>query len=236
MTDADATYPAEDAKLLLDEMLNTRADMLVGDRISGGAYSEQNTRVGHGWGNRFLTSLISYFAGQRFNDVLSGLRIMSRPYVGITDVRSSGFQLETELNVIAAYIKANVIEMPIKYRQRAQGSHSKLNTISDGMKILGFAFTNWLSFAPLQPFLILAMSMIIFSGILSYRVIAGFLETGWPYTTTATGAIATGIIAILSLFFGLTLNLLVANSRRKEIAKFLESKRLWNAKLDASEM
>jgi glycosyltransferase involved in cell wall biosynthesis len=236
MTDADATYPACDAKLMVSEMLKTRADMLVGDRISGGAYREQNTRVGHSWGNQFLTTLISYFAGQRYNDVLSGLRIMSRPYVNIIDIRSSGFQLETELNVIAAYIKANVIEMPIQYRQRCSGSQSKLNTISDGLKILGFAFTNWLLFAPLQPFFILAILMGTFSGVLSYRVISGFLETGWPYTTTATAAVATSLIGVLSLFFGLTLNLLVANSRRKEVAEFLELKRLWNAKLDASDM
>lgn len=236
MTDGDATYPAVDAKRLVDEMLKTRADMLVGDRISGGTYHEQNTRAGHGWGNRLLTSLISYFAGQRYNDVLSGLRVMSRAYVSRIDVRSSGFQLETEMNVVAAYIRAHVVEIPIEYRQRGEDSHSKLNTVRDGLRILGFALTNWISFAPLQPFLILAMLMATVSGVLGYRVIAGFLETGWPYTTTAIGAVATGIVAILALFFGLTLQLLVRNARREEVAFFLEAKRQWNTKLDEADL
>jgi glycosyltransferase involved in cell wall biosynthesis len=236
MTDADFTYPAKDAKLLLDEMLKSRADMLVGDRISGGTYDDKNARLGHGLGNRLLTNVISYLAGKRYRDVLSGLRLISRPYVSMIDVRSSGFQLETELNVFGAFIKADIIEIPIKYRQRGKDSHSKLNTIGDGMKILGFTLSSWLVFTPLQPFLIMAALMATISGFLSYRVISGFLNTGLPFTTTATAAVAAVIIATLSLFFGLTLKILVSHSRRKDIAKFLEAKRLWNSKLDESDI
>ena len=236
MTDGDATYPAEDAKRLVDEMLKTRADMLVGDRISGGAYHEQNTRPGHGWGNRLLTAVISYFAGQRYTDVLSGLRVMSRSYVSTLDFRSSGFQLETELNIIAAYIKADVVEVPIQYRQRGEDSQSKLNTVRDGIKIVGFALTNWIAFAPLVPFMILAMLMAFVSGGLGYRVVMGFLGTGWPYTTTAVGAAAAGLVAVLALFLGFALKVLTRNSRRKEIARFLEAKRHWNAKLDEANL
>jgi hypothetical protein len=164
--------------------------------------------------------------------VLSGLRIMSRPFVSNLDVRSSGFQLETELNVVAAYLRAEVIESPIHYRKRGEDSHSKLNTIRDGIKILRFAFLNWVSFAPMQLFMLLATSMSILSMLLIYRVIEGYINTGWPYTTTATAAVATGLIAILSVFFGLALRISGRNMRRFEISRFLEMKRAWNKRLD----
>ena len=180
-----------------------------------------------------LTSVISRLAGQNFSDVLSGLRVMSRPFVSALDVRSSGFQLETEINVIAAYLRAEVLEVPITYRERGEDSQSKLNTIGDGIRILRFALMNWLSFTPMQPFLLLTAITSLTSVVLGYRVVAGFLETGWPYTTTAIAAVAAGLVAILALFFGLSLRILGTNERRREIAIFLEAKRQWNDGLDA---
>lgn len=236
MTDGDATYPAEDARRMVDEMLKSRVDMLVGDRISGGGYAAQNSRIGHNLGNVFLTFVISKLTGKKYIDVLSGLRVMSRPFVSALDIRSSGFQLETEINVIAAYLRADVIETPISYRARPDESSSKLNTIKDGFKILGFALTNWIAFAPLQPFLLTAGIMILVSVLLGYRVIAGYLETGWPYTTTALGAAAFAIVAVLALFFGISLRILGRNDRRREIARFLEAKRVWNSRLDAKDI
>ena len=232
MTDGDLTYPADDARKLVTLLLEMRADMIVGDRVSGGAYSAQNTRMGHDWGNRLLTAVISSLAGQSYLDVLSGLRIMSRPFVAALDVRSSGFQLETELNVIAAYLRAQVIEVPISYRERPDDSHSKLDTLRDGMRIFGFAVTNWVAFAPMQCFLILAAISGSISLLLGYRAVAGFLETSWPFTTTATIASASGLVAILCLFFGISLRIMGRNARRQEIAFFLERKRKWNARLD----
>lgn len=233
MTDGDATYPAADARRLLDMLLATRGDMIVGDHVSGGDYDQQNTRPGHAWGNRLLTGVISSLAGQSYRDVLSGLRIMSRPFVSALDVRSSGFQLETELNVVAAYLRAQVIESPISYRQRPMDSHSKLNTVEDGVRILNFALTNWIAFAPMQPFMLLGALMTAISALLGFRVIAGFLETGWPYSTTAIAAAASGLVAVLAVFHGVTLRILGRNERRREIALFLEEKRKWNNQLDA---
>ena len=236
LTDGDATYPAKNALNLFLELLKTRADMIVGDRLSDGAYHKQNTRVGHGWGNNVMSSLISYFAGHAYNDVFSGLRVMSRAFVSKLDVRSSGFQLETELNITAAYLNADVIEIPIQYCQRGHGSFSKLNTVRDGIKILGFAITNWISFKPLHPFLILTFFMSVISGLLSYRVVNGFLETGLPYTTSAVAAVSCGMIGVLALFFGLALQITNRNFRRREISSFLEAKRIWNAALDQSQV
>ncbi len=150
MTDGDGTYPAYDARKLLGVMLENRCDMVVGDRLSGGSYMKQNKRAGHNFGNKFLSNYISSLSGQQYRDVLSGLRIMSRPFVAALDVRSSGFQLETELNIIAAYLRANVIELPIEYLSRPEGSFSKLSTYRDGIRILQFAILNWIAFYPLR--------------------------------------------------------------------------------------
>jgi len=233
MTDGDSTYPAEDARKLYDELILSRADMLVGDRVTGGAYGQQNKRLGHSLGNQLLTTVISGLAGQSYNDVLSGLRVMSGPFVSALDMRSAGFQLETELNIIAAYLRADVIERPIAYRQRDEGSVSKLNTIRDGIRILAFALTNWISFAPMQAFSLLAMASWLVAASLGYRAISGFIESGWPYTTTAVTGAAAGMFGALALFTGLTLRVLGRDSRRREIARFLETKRSWNARLDA---
>jgi hypothetical protein len=86
MTDGDNTYPGDDAAQLVDILVKSRCDMVVGDRVSGGTYAAQNDRLGHSLGNRFLTWYISVLAGQRYRDVLSGLRIMSRPFVSMLDV------------------------------------------------------------------------------------------------------------------------------------------------------
>ena len=234
MTDADLTYNAGDALHLLELMIKNRVDMIVGDRVSNGAYAEQNIRRGHAWGNLVLSWIISKLAGQEYHDVMSGLRIISRPFISAFDVRSDGFQLETELNVISAYLRASVIEVPICYSRRSHGSHSKLNTLKDGYRILNFAVTNWVAFSPLQPFMLISAVTFFVTIILGYRVVSGFLTTGWPYTTTATAAVACAIISILSLFQGISLKILGRNDRRREVAAFLEAKRHWNASLDKS--
>jgi glycosyltransferase involved in cell wall biosynthesis len=235
MTDGDATYPATDARLLVDRILETRADMIVGDRVTGGAYDGQNARLGHGYGNRILTMVISRLSGQRYSDVLSGLRVMSEPFVSALDVRSTGFQLETEMNVVAAYLRSDVIEVPIAYRRRMEGSESKLNSIPDGLRILYFSLTNWIAFAPMQAFSIFAAIAMLVAAGMGYRVVAGFLEYGWNYTTTAVVGAAAAISALLALFNGMTLRILGRNDRRRDIAQFLAAKRHWNSRLDAQQ-
>ncbi|MBL8790764.1 MAG: glycosyltransferase [Rhizobiales bacterium] len=232
MTDGDATYPAADARRLFDHMLASRADMIVGDRRAGGTYMSQNERFGHSFGNAMLTTVISGLAGQKFNDVLSGLRIMSLPFVEALDIRSEGFQLETELNIVAAHLRADVIEVPVDYVARPAGSQSKLSTFRDGFRILTFALLNWIAFLPLQFFSVVACIGWCIAAALGYRVIAGFLESGWPYSTTAVAAASAAIVGTLSWFSGLTLKVQGRASRRRETADFLRRKREWNERLD----
>jgi len=232
VTDGDLTYPAQDACRLFQELLATRADMVVGDRLSGGSYKSQNTRFGHGFGNTILTAVVSGLSDHSYRDVLSGLRVVSRPFVSMLDLRSAGFQLESELNVIAAHLRADVIEIPIAYRKRREGSYSKLDTIADGFRILYFALTNWIAFFPMQAFSIFALVALTVAAGLGFRVIAGFIEYGLPYTTTAVAAATAGVCGVLALFTGIILRILGRNDRRRDIANFLEVKRQWNAKLD----
>jgi hypothetical protein len=238
MTDGDQTYPATDALRLFRIMLDTRPDMVVGDRVSAGAYDQQNKRLGHGFGNRLLTNIISRLSGQTYNDVLSGLRIMSRPFVTMLDIRSSGFQLETEMNVIAAHLRADVLEVPIGYRQRGEGSHSKLNTLRDGARILMFAVANWVAFLPMQPFLIVAGMAFMVALAFGARVISVFVESGYTAMQapgSAIAAAAAALLAMQALFTGVTLRQIGRNSRRQDIAIFLEARRQWNTRLDAAQ-
>ncbi|MEY4695838.1 MAG: hypothetical protein RIT14_266 [Pseudomonadota bacterium] len=234
MTDGDLTYPATEARALYDRILATRSDMIVGDRRTGDAYAAQNTRFGHNFGNAMLTSVISGLSGQRFNDVLSGLRIMSGPFVECLDLRSEGFQLETEINLVAAHLRADVLEVPISYHARPAGSVSKLSTFRDGRRILTFALLNWIAFLPLHFFALVSLAAWGMAALLGYRVIAGFLQTGWPYTTTAVAAAGSAIVGTFALFTGLTLKVQGRAARRREIAAFLQRKRAWNGALDAA--
>ncbi len=233
MTDGDGTYPAREASRLLDILLHRRCDMVVGDRVSGGDYEKQNHRRGHTAGNAVITKYVSLLAGEKYSDVLSGLRVMSRPFVGMLDFRSAGFQLETELNIMAAYVRGDVIESPVEYLARPVGSASKLSTVRDGLRIVLFALLNWVGFFPMMAFGIIAGFCFLASSILGLFVVRVFLESGkMPYPTTAVVAAALGLIGIQALFSGLVLRIVGRGQRREQIARFLEARREWNTRLD----
>ena len=124
--DADSTYDAEDALTLCKILLKGRHDMVVGDRLSSGAYDASNTRFGHSLGNRIMSAAISRTSNIKYIDMMSGLRVVASPLINAFAVTSAGFQLETELSLFASQIKADVREHPISYRERSGGSQSKL--------------------------------------------------------------------------------------------------------------
>ncbi|MEW5424688.1 glycosyltransferase family 2 protein [Amorphus sp. 3PC139-8] len=233
MVDADHTYPADDARRLCDMLLAERVDMVVGDRVSEGAYDRQNTRSLHGFGNRVLTQLISFLSNKRYSDVLSGMRIMSGPFVDLLDVQSHGFQLETELNVIAAYVKADVREVPIHYRARKEDSESKLDTFRDGARIVAFAVLNAIVFYPFVIFGLIGALCLLISLAWGAFVISTFLQLGTvPYVASTIGAATFGLVGLQSVVTGLILGIIGGDRRRATIASFLKSRRIWNARLD----
>ena len=136
MVDGDDTYPAEAAPELLAPLMADEADMSVGDRLSNGTYGEENDRAFHGFGNDLVRTLIKWIYGFEFSDVMTGYRAFNAVFAKTMPVLSPGFEIETELSIHAVDKRWRIAEVPIDYRDRPEGSESKLNTFSDGMKVL----------------------------------------------------------------------------------------------------
>ena len=125
MVDGDDTYPAEAARELLAPLMAGEADMTVGDRLSNGSYGEENDRAFHGFGNDLVRWLIKAIYGFAFDDVMTGYRAFNRAFVKTTPVLSEGFQIETELSIHAVDKRWRIVDVPIDYRDRPEGSYSK---------------------------------------------------------------------------------------------------------------
>jgi glycosyltransferase involved in cell wall biosynthesis len=136
MVDADTTYAGSDLPALLARFRATGADMLVGDRHSSGDYGDKNTRPMHGFGNNLVRALINLLFNARLHDILSGYRVFSRRYVKTFPILSGGFELEVEMTMHALSTRLLIVEEPVSYHERPPNSVPKLNTISDGYKVL----------------------------------------------------------------------------------------------------
>lgn len=134
IADGDYTYPAQYAKELIDGVLSGY-DMVVGDRLSGNYYST-NDRIGHGFGNWLVCFLIKTIYNENVPDVMSGYRALSRQFVRTIHPTSKGFEIETELSILAIRHHMKIRSVPIHCRNRPEGSESKLSTVKDGAKIL----------------------------------------------------------------------------------------------------
>lgn len=173
MVDGDDTYPAEAAKALCESILAKQADMVVGDRLSNGTYAKQNGRTFHGFGNDLVRAMIKWIYGYGFEDVMTGYRAMSRPFVKTFPVLSEGFQIETELSIHAVDRRWRIVNIPVKYRDRPEGSVSKLNTVRDGLKVIAMIGTLFKDYRPLKFFSLAARDlgpMYISADILSRRI------------------------------------------------------------------
>jgi glycosyltransferase involved in cell wall biosynthesis len=141
MSDADCTYLGADLHRMLQPIIEGSADMVVGDRQSSGDYMRENKRPLHIFGNRLVCSLINTLFNSKLNDILSGYRAFTRVFVKTFPILSDGFELETEVTLHALDKRFRVFEVPISYRDRPSGSHSKLSTFRDGLKVLGLLFS-----------------------------------------------------------------------------------------------
>lgn len=215
LVDGDDTYPAEQAPDLVEPLAKGLADMTVGDRLSNGTYGEENDRAFHGFGNNLVRWLIKVIYGFAFEDVMTGYRAMTRTFVKTMPVLSEGFQIETELSIHAVDKRLRIVDMPITYRDRPEGSDSKLNTFSDGAKVLLAITALFKENKPLAFFGWISLILFIVGLILGIPVIIEFNHTGlvqrFPTAMLSMGII---ICAILSLSSGLILDN-VAKSHRK---------------------
>ena len=155
MVDGDDTYPANEAKKLI-KAVEEGNDMVIGDRLSS-TYYKENKRPFHNFGNDLVRWLINVIFKSDIKDVMTGYRSFSKKFVKTISVMSPGFQIETELTITALEYRYNVKSIPIQYRDRPAGSESKLNTISDGIKVLLTLFDLFKDYKPLLFFSIIAL-------------------------------------------------------------------------------
>lgn len=216
MVDGDDTYPAEAAPRLLEPLMNDTADMTVGDRLSNGTYGEENDRAFHGFGNNLVRWLIKVIYGYAFDDVMTGYRAFTRIFVKTMPVLSEGFQIETELSIHAVDKRFRITDVPIDYRDRPEGSYSKLSTFGDGAKVLRAIASLFKDHKPMAFFGWLALILIVLGLIAGIPVIAEYFQTGLvPRFPTAILAIALVICGALSFTAGIILDT-VAKTGRKQ--------------------
>lgn len=228
MVDGDDTYPAQAAPTLLEPLFNNEADHVVGDRLSNGTYAEENKRAFHGLGNNLVRWLIKLLYGFEYHDVMTGYRAFNRVFAKTFPVLSPGFEIETELSIHAVDHRWRIVEIPIEYRDRPEGSESKLNTFSDGAKVLGMIATLFKDYKPLPFFGLLTLIFLIIGLCLGIPVIAEFNQTGLvPRFPTAILAVAFCGLAALMLVCGLILDTEVKAARRAwELEVIKQSKTL----------
>ena len=221
LADADMTYPAEQVHDLIDPVARDEADMVVGDRHSGGQYARENKRALHGFGNRLVQQIINGIFDARLVDIMSGYRVFNRQFVKTYPILVEGFQIETDMTLHALYRRFRVKEVPIEYRDRPVGSTSKLNTFSDGAKVI-FTIAQVLRYyRPLLFFTCLAMLFAMAGGIASIPVFGDwFRERYIHHVPLAILASALEIVAVMLLGVGLILDS-VSHQQRLEYERYL---------------
>ncbi|HFI0057387.1 TPA: glycosyltransferase family 2 protein [Streptococcus suis] len=214
MVDADDTYPAAEVESLLQPLRDGLADMTIGDRLSNGTYSKENKRGFHGLGNNLVRILVNKLYKGNYNDIMTGYRGFNRLFVKNFPVLSSGFEIETELSIHSLDKRYKLVEVPITYKDRPEGSESKLSTFSDGFKVLRMIFSLFKDYKPLIFFTILTIIFLTLGLISGIPVISEFAKTGLisklPSAVLATGFI---ILSALSLVAGFILDTVVRQNR-----------------------
>ena len=219
MVDGDDTYPAEAAPALIAPIAAGEADMAVGDRISNGSYGAENGRRFHGFGNDLVRWLIRVLYGYSFEDVMTGYRAFSRAFVKTMPVMSEGFQVETEISVWAVDRRWRVADVPVDYRDRPEGSESKLSTYSDGMLVLAAIASLFRDYRPMAFFGWVSVVLVALGLVAGVPVIAEYLDTSYvSKLPSAVLAVALMLCAALSFAAGTILDSVArANRRRWEL-------------------
>ncbi len=214
MVDGDDTYPAEYAREMADRVLTHQADMVVGDRLSA-TYFTENKRPFHNFGNRLVRWSINALFGSSIRDIMTGYRAFSYQFVKSFPVLSRGFEIETEMSIHAIDKNMQLETVVIQYRDRPEGSESKLSTYSDGFKVLRTIARLYRSYRPLAYFGLLALLLALISAILFAPVLTEYLRTGMvPRFPTLIVSGFLSIAAILSLFSGLILQTMLHKNRQ----------------------
>ena len=214
MVDGDDTYPAEFVHELIKPVASGEADMCIGDRLSNGTYQKENKRPFHEFGNNIVKKSINVLFKTELKDIMTGYRVFNKKFVKNMPVMSPKFEIETEMSLYALDKKYIIKEIPIIYRDRPEGSESKLNTVSDGIKVVKTIFKMYKDYNPFKFFGIIALIFLILGLIVGVPVIREYAIT--KYITKVPSAIlATGLITLSVIIgqCGIVLDTVVKNNR-----------------------
>lgn len=214
MIDGDDTYPAENAKEMCNLILENKADMVIGDRLSS-TYFKENKRPFHNFGNKIVRFLINKLFNNNVKDIMTGYRSFSYEFVKSFPVLSKGFEIETEMTIHAVDKNFKIVEIPIAYRDRPKGSNSKLNTYSDGIKVLKTIATLFEEYKPAFFFNILSIILMVISLFFIVPVFAEYYQTGLvpKFPTLIVGCFIL-LVAILLCIAGIILQVIVKKHKQ----------------------
>ncbi len=214
MIDGDDTYPKENAKEMCDLVLNGKADMVIGDRLSS-TYFTENKRPFHNFGNKLVRGLINLLFKSNIRDIMTGYRAFSYEFVKTFPVLSKGFEIETEMTIHALDKNFLLKEIPVEYRDRPEGSVSKLNTYSDGFRVLKTIARLFKEYKPTIFFSFISLIFLIISLVFGIPVFVEYFDTGLvPRIPTLIFAGFMLIISILLFVCGLILEVVVKKHRQ----------------------
>lgn len=216
MIDGDDTYPAKFVHSLMKPIFNGEADMVLGDRHSNGTYKDENKRPLHNFGNNLVKSLINSLFDASLKDIMSGYRVFNRKFVKTIPINSEGFEIETEMTLHSLDKKFLIKEIPIEYRDRPEGSFSKLNTFSDGMRVLKTILWVFKDYKPLTFFSSLSGVFFILALVVGVPVIIEFIQTELVLKIpSAVLAVGLMLLSVISLFSGFILDTVVKQHKER---------------------
>ncbi len=202
LVDGDDTYPAEAVNDLVNAVLNEGIDMCIGDRLSNGTYESENKRGFHNFGNNLVKGLINKLFKNNINDIMTGYRAYSKKYVKCMPIMSDGFQIETEMTIFSLVYGMKIKQIPIVYRDRPEGSYSKLSTFSDGLKVLVTLFDLFKNYRPFLFFGGLSLLFWVLGMLIGIPVVLEFSST--HFVSKVPSAILASSLCVISIFMFMT--------------------------------
>lgn len=213
MVDGDDTYPAENAKEMC-QLVEEGADMVIGDRLSS-TYFTENKRPFHNDGNRLVRFLINKIFNNNIHDIMTGYRALSHTFVKNVPIISRNFEIETEMTIHALDKNFLIREVKINYRDRQEGSVSKLNTYLDGMKVVSTIFMMFRDYRPLKFFTIISALLLLIAIAMFVPVFIEYMQTGLvPRFPTLIVSGFIGIASLLTFFCGVVLEVITKKHKQ----------------------
>ena len=231
MVDGDDTYPAEFVHKLIQPVIDGQADMCIGDRLSNGTYQKENKRPFHEFGNNLVKKAINVLFKTDLKDIMTGYRVFNKKFVKNMPVMTPKFEIETEMSLYALDKGFVIKEIPIVYRDRPEGSESKLNTVSDGIKVVKTIIKMYKDYMPLKFFTIIALIMFLLGLLIGLPVIIEFAKTRY-ITKVPSAVLATGlmILSVIIAQCGVTLDTVVKINKENYQLNLLKYKQIEDLK------